>query len=658
MDGSPLLSLSRIPQRLKDKVAVITGGVSGIGAATARHFAKHGAKVVIADIQTDLGNALVEQINSELESPTAATYVHCDVTNESDVETAVSTAVSTHEKLDIMFSNAGIGGRNNMLARIADVDRADLERVFAVNVYGGLKGKVALITGGTSGIGAAAARLFANHGANVVVADVQSDDKGAKQFGPSSVHPSITYVHCDVSKESDVQNAVDAAVSAHGKLDVMFSNAGVVGRNNLVMNISELDSRDVDQVFAVNVYGALYAAKHAARVMIPQKSGSIVFTASYVTAAFGDSGHAYTASKHAVVGLMKNLSVELGGHGIRVNSVSPFGVATPLVLEATGVTDPKIITDGVTARVGLGGAVLEADDVAEAALYLFPAIVNNISFHSPSIMTGSSLLSPIAQRLKGKVAVITGGASGVGAATAKHFAKHGAKVVIADIQTDLGHALVEQINSELETPDAATYVHCDVTVETDVETAVSTAVSTYGKLDIMFSNAGIGGQNNILPKITDVDRADLERVFAVNVYGGFFAAKYAAKAMIPRNSGCILFTASSVTDTHGISAHPYSASKTAVVGLMKNLCVELGQYGIRVNAVSPCGLATPFTVAATGITDLKLIEHLITERAGLKGAVLRVDDVAEAALYLASEESQFVSGMNILLDAGLNLRGA
>ncbi|CAN0847629.1 Short chain aldehyde dehydrogenase 1 [Linum grandiflorum] len=218
-----------------------------------------------------------------------------------------------------------------------------------------LKGKVALITGGASGIGAAAAKLFANHGANVIVADIQSDDKGTKQFGPwSSAHPSIT-------KESDIENAVDTAVLAHGKLDVMFSNAGVVGRNNLVMNISELDKNDIDRVFGVNVYGAFYSAKHAARVMIPEKRGSIVFTASYVTASFGDAGHAYTASKQAVVGLMKNLSVELGAHGIRVNSVSPFGVATPLVL---------IITDGVTARVGLGGAILEADDLAEAALYL------------------------------------------------------------------------------------------------------------------------------------------------------------------------------------------------------------------------------------------------------------------------------------------------
>ncbi|CAN0847625.1 Short chain aldehyde dehydrogenase 1 [Linum grandiflorum] len=274
-------------------------------------------------------------------------------------------------------------------------------------------------------------------------------------------------------------------------------------------------------------------------------------------------------------------------------------------------------------------------------------------------MKGSALLTPIAQRLKGKVAVITGGASGIGAATARHFAKHGAKVVIADIQTDRGHALAEQINSEFETPKAAaTYIHCDVTSEPDVENAVAAALSAHGKLDIMYSNAGIGGRNNILAQITDVDRSDLERVFAVNVYGGFFAAKYAARAMIPRNSGSILFTASSVVDTYGISAHPYLAAKNAVAGLMKNLSVELGQHGIRVNAVSPCGLATPFSVEATGIADLELIERIISEKVGLKGAVLKVDDVAEAALYLVSDESKFISGLNVLIDGGFNLKSA
>ncbi|CAI0402253.1 unnamed protein product [Linum tenue] len=220
-----------------------------------------------------------------------------------------------------------------------------------------LQGKVALITGGASGIGAATARLFAKHGAKVLVADISRSETSV-----ADDHPAISYVHCDVSKESDVREAVDAAVSMHGKLDVMFSNAGVVGRNNLRMDIAALERDDLERVFAVNVYGAFYAAKHAARVMIPRnQGGAILFTASYVTGALGESGHPYAASKHATVGLMKNLTVELGQYGIRVNALSPYGIPTPLSM---------LIEAGVTAKVGLGGAVLEANDVAEAALYL------------------------------------------------------------------------------------------------------------------------------------------------------------------------------------------------------------------------------------------------------------------------------------------------
>ncbi|CAL1370688.1 unnamed protein product [Linum trigynum] len=220
-----------------------------------------------------------------------------------------------------------------------------------------LQDKVALITGGASGIGAAAARLFSRHGAKVLVADINPAESG----------DAISYIRCDVTSESDVRNAVDAAVSEHGRLDIMFSNAGIM--EHQAPAISSFDRATYDAVFGVNVYGAFLAAKHAARVMVPAGKGSIVFTASSVTRSYGQGPHAYTASKHAVVGLTKNLAVELGPHGVRVNCVSPFGVATPLAIGESGL-DGDGFREVIAGMANLKGTFLEAEDVAEAAVYL------------------------------------------------------------------------------------------------------------------------------------------------------------------------------------------------------------------------------------------------------------------------------------------------
>ncbi|XP_040993551.1 secoisolariciresinol dehydrogenase-like [Juglans microcarpa x Juglans regia] len=257
----------------------------------------------------------------------------------------------------------------------------------------------------------------------------------------------------------------------------------------------------------------------------------------------------------------------------------------------------------------------------------------------------SSVLAPIAKRLAGKVALITGGASGIGKSTARLFAEHGAKVIIADIQDELGFSVCQDksISGDI------SYVHCDVTSESDVENAVNTAVSKHGKLDIMFNNAGRTGQ--IDENILTLEQKDYKRVFDVNVLGSFLGAKHAAKVMIPAKRGTILFTASNVTQSHGMASHTYTASKHAVVGLTKNLCVELGQYGIRVNCISPHALPTPLLLNSTGIDKTKA-EEMISSAANLKGAVLEEGDLAEAALFLASEESKYVSGLNLVVDGG------
>nr|GLL43132.1 secoisolariciresinol dehydrogenase-like [Ipomoea trifida] len=262
-------------------------------------------------------------------------------------------------------------------------------------------------------------------------------------------------------------------------------------------------------------------------------------------------------------------------------------------------------------------------------------------------MATSSPQQPPAKRLDGKVALITGGASGIGAATAKLFVQHGAKVTIADIQDSLGVSLVRELGAE-----NATFLHCNVAVEVDVQHAVDATVEKYGKLDVVFSNAGVMGKP--ISSISEVDYGVIKDVFDVNVFGAFFTAKHAARVMIPAKAGSIIFTASAATAVYGDVSHIYAASKNAVLGLSKNLGVELGQHGIRVNVVSPYTLSTPLALKTLGISEKEKekADALFSGAGNLKGALLEEEDVSKATLYLASDDSKYVSGLNLIVDGG------
>ncbi|XP_008234979.1 PREDICTED: secoisolariciresinol dehydrogenase isoform X1 [Prunus mume] len=264
---------------------------------------------------------------------------------------------------------------------------------------------------------------------------------------------------------------------------------------------------------------------------------------------------------------------------------------------------------------------------------------------SPSFKMGFSSQTA---RLEGKVALITGAASGIGKATASKFITNGAKVVIADIQQQLGQVTANELGPN------ATFIACDVSKESDISNAVDFTISKHSQLDIMYANAGVAC--NTPPSIVDLDLAVFDRVMNINVRGVVAGMKHASRVMIPRKTGSILCTASVTGLMGGLAQHTYSVSKFAVIGIVKSLAAELSKHGIRVNCISPFAIPTPFVLEEMsrifpGIDIQRLIE--ITQNAGvLEGTNCEPNDIANAALYLASDDAKYVSGHNLVVDGG------
>ena len=257
----------------------------------------------------------------------------------------------------------------------------------------------------------------------------------------------------------------------------------------------------------------------------------------------------------------------------------------------------------------------------------------------------------MAGRLQGKVALITGGCSGIGLGTVERFVAEGARVVAADVQDAKGAMLEQRFGGEVR------YARCDVTSEADIEAACGMANDVFGGLDCIFNNAGAAG----LPGgVEAVEVNAWDAVFALLVRGPALGMKHATPLMKARGGGSIINTASIAGLQAGWGPLAYSAAKAAVVHMSRCAAAELAAHSIRVNAICPGLIATSIFGAALGMNreGADQLAAMVAQNAAIAQPIQKAglpEDIAGAALYLASDDSRFVTGTHMIVDGGITV---
>lgn len=247
-------------------------------------------------------------------------------------------------------------------------------------------------------------------------------------------------------------------------------------------------------------------------------------------------------------------------------------------------------------------------------------------------------------KLNEKVAVVTGAASGMGRAIAKLYAKEGAKVIVADLNLEGAEDVVKEITAE---HGVARAVQVNVAKQEDIDLMIDTAVNEYGKLDILVNNAGIMDGFEPVADITD-ERWDL--IFDVNTKGVMRSMRKAIPLFLEQGSGTIVNIASTGGMNGAHAGATYGASKHAVIGLTKNTGYMYAQKGIRCNAIAPGAVKTNISASMKNISEFGMERTKVVQ--GVIPAVGEPEDIANAALFLASDESSFVNGAVLTVDGG------